>query len=75
MDDKIKLFSENIGKTVSYNNDKFRLDGIIAADLSIQDSADNVITLKKGSLVLTGDFSGIGHIQTGTVDINECKLN
>lgn len=74
MEEKIKLFGANIGNKVKFDGSVFTLDGIIAEDYSFYDLSNELITLTKGTVILSGDFSGIGHMQRSGVSIKECEI-
>lgn len=74
MEEKIKLFGANIGNKIKFDGSTFTLDRVIAEDYSFYDLSNELITLKKGTVILSGDFSGIGWQQRGSASIMECEL-
>lgn len=73
IENKLKLFGTNIGGQVEFEGQAYTLGGVILHDITINHNGD-YITINKGNVILSGDFSGIGNVGTSFVSIEACKL-
>lgn len=73
IENKLKLFGANIGSQVEFEGQVYTLGGVILQDITINHNGDYV-TINKGNVILSGDFSGIGNVGTSFVSVKSCKL-
>lgn len=73
LENKAKFLGIHIGGKIISGNEIYTIDGVVSADFSIQESSGEIMTIKKG-VIASGDFSGIGHRQRGTIAFETSAL-